>query len=52
MHWLAQDKTEVAELQEEVTWPRVAAIMIGAHTAQTERMVHERAILLATVVGK
>jgi hypothetical protein len=49
---LAQDGTEVAKLQEEVTRTHVVAIMVEACAAQAERMAQERAVLLATAHGE
>jgi uncharacterized protein (DUF111 family) len=48
MQHLAQDVAEVAELPEEVTRARAAAIMVEACTTQVERLAQDRAVLLAT----
>jgi hypothetical protein len=42
----------MAELREEVTWARTAAIMAGAYAAQVKRMAQERIVLLATTHGE
>jgi hypothetical protein len=42
----------VAELREEVTRARAAAIMVGTRAAQAEKMAQERAIMLATTDGE
>jgi hypothetical protein len=44
--------TKVAELREEVTQVRVAAVMAGARTARAEKMAQERGVLLATAHGE
>jgi hypothetical protein len=49
MQCLAQDTAEVAELQEEVTWARVVAIMAGA---QAKRMAQRKVVLLAFAHGE
>jgi hypothetical protein len=49
---LDRDATEVAEVREEVTWPRVAAIIVETHATRAERMAQERVVLLATARGE
>jgi hypothetical protein len=45
---LAQDATEVAELQEEVTRLRAAAVMAGTRATWAERVAQERVVFLAS----
>jgi hypothetical protein len=48
MQCLAQDATEVVELQEEVTQVQAAAIMVKARATQAEGMAQEKTALLVT----
>jgi hypothetical protein len=52
MMCLAQDTTEVAELQEDVTRMRVAAVMVGARAARAKRLAQERGVWLVTTHGE